>query len=207
MANGQDWVWKRPGFLGMRRLASWWGSWGRSRARGFAGSLLDGIHHEETRGSRRALRSRNVNELRGVESRRSDPWHSDFGPGTRNSHEVKAPRANRPRGLRCMARPAGFEPVAFGFLALQKAYGRRASLPWFPGFTRGWLSGRVHGSAPECTRVHARMDEIWMKCGWGLSGCRRNGMRHPLAHASNSGGITGRAHGGRPRRSRSLPGA
>jgi hypothetical protein len=31
-------------------------------------------------------------------------------------HKVKAPRASRPRGLHFLARPAGFEPVAFGFV-------------------------------------------------------------------------------------------
>ncbi|MCJ7798133.1 MAG: hypothetical protein MUQ56_15450, partial [Thermoleophilia bacterium] len=34
----------------------------------------------------------------------------------RFSHKVKAPRANRPRGLHFLARPTGFEPVAFGFV-------------------------------------------------------------------------------------------
>ena len=80
-------------------------------------------------------------------------------------HKVKAPRANRPRGLHYLARPRGFEPLAFGFVAVPTSYCRRASLLRFPGFTRGWLGGRVLGRAPECTPVHARMDEIWMKCG------------------------------------------
>ena len=31
-------------------------------------------------------------------------------------HKVKAPRANRPRGLHYLARPRGFEPLAFGFV-------------------------------------------------------------------------------------------
>jgi len=31
------------------------------------------------------------------------------------SHKVKVPRANHPRGFHFLARPAGFEPVAFGF--------------------------------------------------------------------------------------------
>ena len=39
-----------------------------------------------------------------------------FRPETRISHKVKAPRANRPRGLHFLARPRGFEPLAFGFV-------------------------------------------------------------------------------------------
>jgi hypothetical protein len=41
------------------------------------------------------------------------------------------------RGVSILARPTGFEPVAFGFVALQTSYDRRASLLGFPGFTRG----------------------------------------------------------------------
>jgi len=66
-----------------------------------------------------------------------------------------------------LARHTGFEPAAFGFVAVQTSYGRRASLLGSPDFTRGWLTSRVHVSAPECTPVHARMDEKWMKCGSG----------------------------------------
>jgi excisionase family DNA binding protein len=39
-----------------------------------------------------------------------------FRPERQISHNVKARRASHPRGLHYLARPTGFEPVAFGFV-------------------------------------------------------------------------------------------
>ena len=89
-------------------------------------------------------------------------------------------------------------------------HGRRASLLWFPGFTRAWRRSRVHGSAPECTRVHARMDEIWMKCGgesllrgWRLGTLARGPTAPAAAHhdpGTPVGGMTRRRRAGRATR-------
>ena len=142
------------------------------RLKSYLGRVLDTVTYSAISGTKASPAKRWKGlQLLLVHPRGVEPAAFGFCANEHISHKVKAPRANRPRGLHYLARPRGFEPLAFGFVAVQTSFGRRASLLGIPGFTRSWLRSRVHRSAPECTPVHARMDEIWMKCDLASKVC------------------------------------
>ena len=76
-------------------------------------------------------------------------------------HKVKAPRANRPRGLHYLARPRGFEPLAFGFVGREDQPGRRASPLGILENTRSWVVEAVHASLHRATQLHVSLDTFW----------------------------------------------
>jgi excisionase family DNA binding protein len=62
-----------------------------------------------------------------------------------------------------LARPTGFEPVAFGFVGREDQPGRRASPLGILEKTRSWVVEAVHASLHRATQLHVSLDAFWTR--------------------------------------------
>ena len=90
-----------------------------------------------------------------------EPAAFGFCANERILHKVKAPRANHPWGLHYLARPRGFEPLAFGFVGREDQPGRRASPLGILEKTGSWVVELVHASLHRATQLHVSLDAFW----------------------------------------------
>jgi hypothetical protein len=87
------------------------------RLRSYPGRVLDTVTHSVARSTKASPAKRWKGfQLLLLRPGGLEPAAFGFCATGNISHKVKAPRANRPRGLHYLARPTGFEPVAFGFV-------------------------------------------------------------------------------------------